>query len=161
MTTMATPNKKVWHSVHPAWVKRHAGPCQSPRYTSALKDVRPWIAQVTDNAAKHHRSAVCTKTFSTDDTCRSRLWHFHFALEQSGLCFFVLRAQTYLNPVGAVSSFCVLRRQYSKRNVDACPCHICTLRTSSTPWFLRLQKTDSCHNMSHDREALEGRAQQV
>ena len=53
--------------------------------------MRPWIAQVTDNAAKHHRSTICTKTFSTDDTCRSRLWQFHFAPEQSGLCFCVTR----------------------------------------------------------------------
>ena len=31
------------------------------------------------------------------------------------------RAQTFLNIVGAVSSFCVLRRQYSEWNVVACP----------------------------------------
>ena len=47
----------------------------------------------------------------------------------------MFRAQTCLNPVGAVSPPCVLRRQYSKRRVVVCPSHISTLRTSNTPWF--------------------------
>ena len=35
---------------------------QYPRYTSAVKDGRPWVAQATDKAAKHHRNATGTRS---------------------------------------------------------------------------------------------------
>ena len=50
--------------------------------------------------------------FHSKYICKSRLWHLHFILQWSGLCF-VFCAQTILNPVGAVSSPCVLWRQNS------------------------------------------------
>ena len=54
-----------------------------------------------------------------------------------------------LEPVGAVSSPCALRRQYSERNIVVYPCRNPTLRTSNTPWFLRVTEgTDLSQVMS-------------
>ena len=36
-----------------------------PRYTSAVKDGRPWVAQATDNAAKHHGNTTGTRSTPT------------------------------------------------------------------------------------------------
>ena len=69
----------------------------------------------------------------SNNVCKSRLWHSQFILRHSAL-YFVFLAQTFWNPVGAVSSPCALRRQYSKRKVVVCPYHIPTLCTSDTPW---------------------------
>ena len=55
----------------------------------------------------------------SNNVCKSRLWHSHFNPQQSALCF-VFDAQTFLNPVGAGSSPCALRRQYSERKVVVC-----------------------------------------
>ena len=38
------------------------GPGQYPRYTSAAKDGRPWVAHVTDEAAKHHLNMTGTRS---------------------------------------------------------------------------------------------------
>ena len=35
---------------------------QYPRYTSAVKVGRPWVAQATDEAAKHHRNTTGTRS---------------------------------------------------------------------------------------------------
>ena len=47
----------------------------------------------------------------------------------------MFRGQTFLDFVGAVSSPCGLRRQYSAERVIVCPYHILARRTSNTPWF--------------------------
>ena len=35
---------------------------QYPRYTSAVKDGRPWVAQAADKAAKHHMNTTGTRS---------------------------------------------------------------------------------------------------
>ena len=65
----ATPTSKGWRSdvsiILPGWSLTLVGPGQYPRYTSAVKDGRPWVAQATHKAAKHHKNTIYTKTFST------------------------------------------------------------------------------------------------
>ena len=34
------------------------GPGQYPRYNSAVKEGRPWVAQATDKAARHHKNTT-------------------------------------------------------------------------------------------------------
>ena len=41
---------------------RLVGPGQYPRYTSAVKDGRPWVAQATDKAAKHRMTTTGTRS---------------------------------------------------------------------------------------------------
>ena len=69
----------------------------------------------------HRTSHICHLLappvfFTAITICKSRLWHLNLFPEQSGACF-VFRAKTFLNPVGAVSSHCVLRLQYSKKKL--------------------------------------------
>ena len=50
-----TPTTNGWHSdvsiILPGWSVTLVGPCQYPRYTSAAKDGRPWVAQATHRQA--------------------------------------------------------------------------------------------------------------
>ena len=83
---------------------------------------------------KPQLSHSCTSSFChSNNICESRLWHLHFIPQLSVLCV-VFCAQTFLNLVGAVSSPCGLRRQYSHWKVVVCPYHFSTLRISNTPW---------------------------
>ena len=70
MTSMTTPITKGCLSdlsiILPTWSVAQVGPGQYPRYTSAVKDGRPWVAQATDKAAKHHRNTTHTKTFTSN-----------------------------------------------------------------------------------------------
>ena len=62
MTTMTTPTTKGWRSdvsiILLGWSVTLVGPGQYPRYTSAVKDGRPCVAQATDKAARHHRNTT-------------------------------------------------------------------------------------------------------
>ena len=75
MTTMATPTTKGCRSddsvILPGWSVTLVGPSQYPRYTSAVKDGRPWVAQATDKAAKHHMNTTGTR--STAKLSRQKL----------------------------------------------------------------------------------------
>ena len=65
MTTMTTPTTRGWRSdvsiILPGWSVSLVDPGQYPRYTSAVKDGRPWVAQATEKAAKHHRNTTGTR----------------------------------------------------------------------------------------------------
>ena len=65
-TTMTTPSTKVCRSddsiILLGWSVTLLNPSQYPRYTCAVKDGRPWVAQATDKAAKHNRNTAGTRS---------------------------------------------------------------------------------------------------
>ena len=68
----------------------------------------------TPTSHKPQLSHSRTSSFChSNDICKSRLWHSLFIPLQSGL-YFVFRAPTFWNPVGAVSSPSVSRRAVLK-----------------------------------------------
>ena len=70
MTTMTTPTIK---GGLPGWSVSLVGPGEYPRYTSAVKDGTPWVAQATHKAAKHHR--ITTGTRSTAKLSHQNMIH--------------------------------------------------------------------------------------
>ena len=66
MTTTTTPTTKGWRSdvsiILPGWSVTLVGSGQYPRYTSAVKDGRPWEAHATDKAAKRHMNTTGTRS---------------------------------------------------------------------------------------------------
>ena len=64
-----TPTTKGWRSdvsiILPGRSVTLVGPSHFPRYTSAVKDGKSWVAQASRKAAKHHKNTIYTKTFST------------------------------------------------------------------------------------------------
>ena len=112
----------------------------------------PLLADIRAGGENTHTAQTTFVTFlhlqfsHSNYMCKSRLWHLHFIPQPSGLCF-VFCAQTFLNPVGVVPSPCVLRRQYSEKEVVVCPYHIPALRTSSHSVVFAV--TEDIH-LSHD-----------
>ena len=66
MTMMTTPTTRGWRSnvssILPGWSVTLVGPGQYPRYTSAAKDGKLWVAQATDKAAKHLLNTTGTRS---------------------------------------------------------------------------------------------------
>ena len=64
MTTMTTPTTKGSDDsiILLGWGVALVGPGQYPRYTSAIKDGRPWAANATDKAAEHHWNTTGTRS---------------------------------------------------------------------------------------------------
>ena len=71
------------------------GPGQYQRHTSALKDGRPWVAQATEKAAKHHMNT--TRTRST-----LKLSHHFFEKKFSKFSFFFLEKLTFVFPLSSL-----------------------------------------------------------
>ena len=93
MTTMITPTTKGWRcddsTILPGWSVTLVGPCQYPRYTSAVKDGRPRVAQATDKAAKHHKNTTGTRSESNGERDRA-------------MCFQIVQVWLLLSRCGCV-----------------------------------------------------------
>ena len=83
MMTMMTPTTKGWRSDDPiilsGWSVTLVGPGQYPRYTSAVKDGKPWVAQrltkppsTTTTRQQHdlHQNFLNTVLQSIEESCR-------------------------------------------------------------------------------------------
>ena len=102
----------------------------------------------TPSTHKAHLSSTCHCNFRhSNNICKSKFWHLHFILQWSSLCL-VFRAKIFLDPVDALSSSCVFRRQFLERKIDVRPHNIHTLRTSNTLRFTDTNNINDSQIMS-------------